>query len=198
MVFNGNLMGLVQGTHYEGEYVLPYSTDPRRSGNNKNDAQARYEYQYFLKDDGATYLRGMSETEMMDSDTETFYNYAPGGILYIETGGEDEFAPDVTESTWSGSLAFLANPPTTGYYQRFQMNFATTIITDTGGFTGGISGMAEDFWGATEAAPLAITLQASTHHQGLYTSSGRPFQGYLKMEGPTQVISEETLLMQAV
>jgi len=165
MAFNGNMLGLVQGTHYEGEYVMPYSTDPRKSGNNKSDAQAKYEYEYFLKNDGVTYLRGMSETEIMDSDFETFYNYAPGGILYIETGGEDEFAPDVTESTWSGSLAFLADPPSAGYYQRFQNNFATTIITGTGGFTGGISGMAEDFWGATEAAPLSITLA------GQYTSS---------------------------
>lgn len=162
---SGKLMGLVQGTHYEGEYVLPYPIDPRKNGNNKSDVQAKYEYEYFLKDDGVTYLRGMSETEIMDSDSETFYNYAPGGILYIETGGEDDFAPDVTETTWSGSLAFLADPPSTDYYKRFQNNFATTIITDTGSFTGDISGMAEDFWGATEAAPLSITLA------GQYTSS---------------------------
>ncbi|MBN1906598.1 MAG: FecR domain-containing protein [Deltaproteobacteria bacterium] len=167
MAFNGNMLGLVSGTHYEGEYVLPYSTDPRKNGNNKSDAQARYEYEYFnfLKDDDVTYLRGMSETEIMDSDSETFYNYAPGGMLYIETGGEDEFAPDVTESSWSGSLAFLADPPSAGYYQRFQDSFTTTIIADTGSFTGDISGMAEDFWGATETEPLAITLS------GQYTSS---------------------------
>jgi len=168
MAFNGNLLGLVQGTHYEGEYILPYSQDPHKYKNIQSEAQARYEYQYFLKEDGITYLRGMGETEIMDSDTSTFYNYAPGGILYIETGGKDDLAPDVTEGTWSGSLAFLANPPSTGYYQRFQTNYATTIITDTGSFTGDISGMAADFWGATEAEPFSVTLR------GQYTSS-EPF-----------------------
>jgi hypothetical protein len=158
MAFNGNLLGLVSGTHYEGEYVLPRSTDPHRTLNNYREEQARYEYQYFLKNDGVTYIRGLSENGIMDSGIWTLKNYAPDGKLFIETGEKDGFSPDITESTWTGSLAFLANPPTGSYYQRFQTSFATTLITGTGSFTGDITGVWGELWTATKTLPMDITL----------------------------------------
>jgi hypothetical protein len=166
MAFTGNLMGLVYGTHYEGEYIMPRATNTDGTMNIGWMEQARYEYQYFLKNDGKTYIRGMSESKTMDSDISTIYNYAPEGKLFKEIDSKDGFSPDVTElAPWKDSLAFLADPPSSGYYKRFPMSFATTIITGTGTFTGDITGISSELWVATKNKPVNITLS------GQHTSS---------------------------
>ena len=166
---SGQLMGLVYGRHYEGEFILPRSTDPHRSGYTGRIEEATYRYDYFLMNDGITYLRGSAESEITDTDTWTMYNYLPDGTLVTETGGADGFIPQITESSWGGSLAFLANPPSAAYISRFSPNpFDTTIITGIGSFEGEILGMSSGIWSTTETAPIDISFE------GQYTSPGNP------------------------
>ena len=167
MTVSGKLMGIVSGRHYEGEYILPPSEDPRRSGYFGKMEDGRYEYDYFTLDDGqggTVYLRGRAEEETSNPDVWTMYDYLPDGTLRTEIGGPDTFSPDITESTWSGDLSFLADPPT-GYFLRYSNDFDATMTTKIGDFTGDIFFNAADLWGATETVPLEISLS------GQYTAN---------------------------
>ncbi len=168
MNVSGKLMDLVSGTHIEGEYVLPRATDPNRTGYVGKIEAAMYRYDYFQADDG-TILRASSEQEISDPDTWTMYNYLPGGTLVIEAGGEGDFTPQITESTWVQSdLQGIADPPGTDYFLRYSSEFATTIITGVGVFAGDIMGISSELWSATESIPADITFS------GQYTSTGDP------------------------
>ena len=170
MTASGKLMGIVSGTHIEGEYVLPRDTDPNREGYSGKIEAAMYFYDYFQADDG-TIIRGSAEEEISDTDTWTMYNYLPDGTLLIEAGGEDDFTPEFTEAEWdpeTTTIADIANPPSSDYYLRYSSEFATTIITGIGSFAGNITGFSSGLWSATASIPADITFK------GEYPSTGDP------------------------
>ena len=168
MTVSGKLMGIAFGTNYQGEYILPRTQDPFRQGNMGRTEQATYRYEYFLKDDGVTYLRGLTELETSDPDTYTRNEYLPGGTLLTETGGKDVSMPQITNTTWV-TMPDITIPPGTGYVLRYTpAPYDATIMTGIGSFTGDIMGISSELWSAAASAPSAITFS------GQYTSPGDP------------------------
>ncbi len=165
VAISGKLMGITSGTHVEGEHVLPRSEDPFRTGYTGRIEGSIYEYDYFRANDG-TYLRGFAEEEDSDTGTWTMYSYLPDGVLLTEIETDGDFMPVITESTWGQSdLASIATPPA-GYYVRYMNEFAASMVTGIGSFTGEIQGISLELWSATQSVPLNISLS------GQYTWSG--------------------------